>query len=176
MRHLSSSFDMIIAVDTNTKAIVSQKVSVTGIVHCVLKRLPEADNYYADFPWHGAIIFRNCPNELPPEKFGWMTVIQTINHDPLNRLKKFAIVTDHDLDNHVSYNNKKLPILSEFYLPDNFMLLYGRGDGPNESLLNYVVKQCDKESTEVLRMIEQAGYYQHGDARYSINQIPVPGL
>lgn len=176
MRHLSSSFVLIIGVDTNTKAIGSERISVTGIVHCVLQRLPGADSYHADFPWHGAIMFRNCPSALPPEKFGWMTVIKRVNHEPLNRLKRFAIVTDHDLDNHTSYNNKKLPMFREFYLPDNFILMYGRGDGPNQSLLNYVVKQCEKESAEVLRMIEQTGYYQHGDTKFSIKQIPVPGL
>jgi hypothetical protein len=54
--------------------------------------------------------------------------------------------------------------------------MYGRGDGPNQNLLNYLVKQCDKESTEVLKMVEQTGYYQHGDKKYSIDQIPVPSL
>jgi hypothetical protein len=176
MRHLSSSFDLIIAVDTNTKDIGSERISVTGIVHCVLQRLPEADSYHADFPWHGAIMFRNCPSALPPEKFGWMTVIQRVNHEPLNRLKRFAIVTDHDLDNHTPYNNKKLPIFRDFYLPDNFVLVYGRGDGPNQSLLNHVIKECDKKSTEVLRMIGQTGYYQHGDTKFSIDQIPVPSF
>ncbi len=176
MRHLSSSFDLIIGVDTNTKAIGSERISVTGIVHCVLQRLPEPDSYYADFPWHGAILFRNCPSELPSEKFGWMTVIQKVNREPLNKLKRFAIVTDHDLDNHTSYNSRKTAIFREFYLPDNFMLMCGRGDGPNPKLVDYIVKQCDKESTEVLRMIEQTGYYQHGDTKFSIHQIPVPGL
>lgn len=56
------------------------------------------------------------------------------------------------------------------------ILMYGRGDGPNQNLLNYVVKQCDKKSTELLKEIEEKGYYQHGDAKFSINQIPVPGL
>lgn len=176
MRHLSSSFDLIIAIDTNTKVIGSETISVTGIVHCVLQSMPEPDSYYADFPWHGAILFRNCPSELSSEKFGWMTVIQEVNREPLNKLKRVAIVTDHDLDKHTSYNNKQIPIFREFYLPDNFILMYGRGDGPNQSLLNYVVKQCDKESTEILRAIEQDGYYQHGNTKLSINQIPVPGL
>lgn len=176
MKYLSSSFNLIIAVDTNTKAIGSETISVAGIVHCVLQRLPEADSYQADFPWHGAIMFRNCPSVLPPEKFGWMTVIQRVNHEPQNRLKKFAIITDHDLNNHTSYNNRELPIFREFYLPDNIMLMYGRGDGPNQSLLNYVIKQCDQESTEIIRMIEQTGYYQHGETIFSIDQIPVPDL
>jgi hypothetical protein len=176
MKYLSSSFDLIIAVDTNTIVIAGETVSVTGVVHCVVQGTSDPNAYNVDFSWHGAVLFRNCPNELPSEKFGWMIVIQRVNHEPLNRLKRFAIVTDHDLDNHTSYNNKKLPIFREFYLPDNFVLIYGRGDGPNQSLLNYVVKQCDKRSTEVIRMIEQTGYYRQGETKFSIDQIPVPVL
>jgi len=176
MRHLSSDFDLIIAIDTNTRVIRSERISVSGVVHCALQRTADPNSYHADFPWHGAVLFRNCPSDLPSEKFGWMTVMQRINREPLNKLKRFAIVTDHDLDNHTLYNSKKTTIFKEFYLPDNFTFMYGRGDGPNQSLLNYLVKQCDKESTEVLRMVEQTGYYQHGDKKYSIDQIPVPGL
>lgn len=176
MQHLSSAFDLIIAIDTNTKVIGSEKVSVSGIVHCVLQRLPDPDRYYADFPWHGAILFRNCPSELPPEKFGWITVIQNINREPSNRQKRFTIVTDHDLDNHISFNSRQTAIFREFYLPDNFVLIYGRSDGPNQNLLNYVVNQCEKKSAEVLRIIEQTGYYKHGDRKFTIDQIPVPSL
>ena len=176
MRHLFSAFDLIIAIDTNTKVIAGERISATGIVHCALQLMsgPEHDGYHADFPWHGAFLFRNCPNGLPPEKFGWMTEIKRINSVPLSGSKRFAIVTDHDLDSHTSYNAKETPIASDFYLPDNFTLMYGRGDGPTQNLLNYLVKQCDKESSDVLKMIEQNGYYQHGETKYSIDQIPVP--
>lgn len=176
MRYLSSSFDLIIAVDTNTKVIGGEAVSVTGIVHCIVQKTPDPDRYYVVFPWNGAILFRNCPSEMPSEKFGWMTVIKKANSEPLNKIKRFAIVTDHDLDNHIPYNNKQIPIFRDFYLPDNFILMYGRGDGPNQNLLNYVVKQCDKKSTELLKEIEKKGYYQHDDTKFSIKQIPVPDV
>jgi hypothetical protein len=176
MRHLFSDFDLVIAIDTNTKVIGNERISVTGIIHCIVKRMVEPGSYRVDFPWHGAILFRNCPSELPSEKFGWITEIRRINQNPLSKSKRFAIVTDHDLDNHTSYNTKKTPIYKEFNMPENFKLMYGRSDGPSQSLLNYLVKQCDKESTEVLRMIEQNGYYQYNGIKYLINQIPVPNL
>ena len=176
MRHLSSDFDLIIAIDTNTRVIQSERISVSGIVHCVLQRTDNPNEYYADFPLHWAFLFRNCPNNLHPEKFGWMTVIQKINREPQNRLKSFAIVTDHDLENHTSYNSKKTAIFNDFYLPNNFTFMYGKGDGPNQNILNHLVKQCDKKSTEVLKMVEKIGYYQDGEKKYSIDQIPVPNL
>ncbi len=175
MKHLSS-FDMIIAVDTNTKIIESETVSVTGVVHGGVQKTLNPDIYDVDFPWYDVILFRNCPSELPSEKFGWMTVIRRFNHNPLNETKRVAIVTDHDLDNHQLYKNKQIPIFRNFYLPDNITLMYGRSDGSTENLLNDVVKRCDKKSTETLREIEKNQYYQHGDKKISITQIPIPSL
>lgn len=176
MRHLSSSFDLIIAVDTNTKVIDSETVSVSGILHCIVQTTPEPATYNVLFPLHGALLFRNCPTELPPEKFGWMMVMQNINRDPLNRKKRYALITDHDLDSHISYNRKRTPIFREFYPSNNFTLMYGKGDGPKENLLNYLIIECDKQSTNILKTIEQNGSCQDGERKIYINQIPVPNL
>jgi hypothetical protein len=174
MKYLSSSFDLIIAVDTNTKLVTSEIISVTGVVHCIAQTTSDSDTYHVDFPWHGAALFRNCPNELPAEKFGWITVMQETNRDPQNIRKRFALVTDHDLDNHLLYNRREKPIFRDFYMPDNFVLMYGRGDGPNHNLLNYLIRLCDKESTELLKEIQVKGYYQLDGMTFLIDQIPVP--
>jgi len=176
LNHLSSSFDLIIAVDTNTKVIESEIISVTGIVHCVVQKTLDPDGYYVDFPWHGVILFRNCSSELHPEKFGWMTVIKESIRRFLDKPKRIAIVTDHDLDNHGLYNDKKIPIFKDFYLPDNFALIYGRSDGPRQNIMNYVVKQCDTKSREILDRIEERGYFMDGKNSIQISQIPVPML
>ncbi len=52
----------------------------------------------------------------------------------------------------------------------------GGGDGPKQNLLNYLIKQCDKKSADVLKAIEQDGFYQDGERKIFINQIPVPSL
>ena len=176
MKYLSSSFDLIVAVDTNTKVIGSETVSVTGVIHCVVQATSDPGAYNLEFPWHGAVLVRNCPNELSPEKFGWKTVMQEANKDPRNIQKRFALVTDHDLGNHTSYNSKRIPIFRNFYLPTNFVLMYGRGDGPNQNPLNYVVRQCDKKSTDILKEIEEKGYCQIDERKLTISQIPVPRL
>jgi hypothetical protein len=54
--------------------------------------------------------------------------------------------------------------------------MYGRSGGPNLNLLNSLVKKCDKEANNILRMLEQNGYCQYDDKKYSIDQIPVPKL
>lgn len=179
LKHVSSAFDLIVAMDTNTKVIAGERISAAGIVHCVLQRIPdpEREGYYASFPWQGTILFRNCPSSVSPEKFAWITEMRRINDgEPLRGSKKFAVVTDHDLDNHTLFNAKKTPIFWDIYLPDNFTLIYGRGDSPNDNFLNHLVKQCDKESSTVLEMIEQTGYYERGEVKYLVDQIPVAVL
>jgi hypothetical protein len=171
---LSSSFDLVVATDTNTKIIRGEKISVTGIIYSVVKSTPDPSAYHVDFPWDGVSVFRNCPKELPAEKFGWKTVMSHLNGCSENLSKKFAFVTDHDLDNHHLYNERKVPIFKDFLAPPNFTLMYGRGDGPTENLLNYLIKLCDKKSTEVLKDIAAKGYFQYGDVSRSIDQIPIP--
>jgi hypothetical protein len=105
-----------------------------------------------------------------------MGCIQRINHEPLNKLKRFALLTGHDLDNHPKYNNQKIPIFGEFYLPKNFTLIYGKSDLPNESLLNHLVVKCHKQADKALDMIRGTGYYQYGNIKKSIDEIPVPTL
>ena len=175
-RHLSTSFDLLIAIDTNTKIIGSEALSVSAVVHCIVQRTSDPNKYYAGFPWHGAILFRNCPNELHPEKFGWITEIKRINSNPQNRTRSFALITDHDLGNHIPYNNKQVPVYGSFYLPDNFRVMYGRGDSSKENLLNHLLQQCDKKSTDLIKEIEKNGYYQYEGKRFLINEIPVPSL
>jgi hypothetical protein len=176
MRYLSSFFDLVVAADTNTKIIGAENISVTGIVYSVVQGTPDPNAYRIDFPWDGISVFRNCPESLPAEKLGWMTVMSQLNGCSENLSKKFAFVTDHDLDNHQLYNGRKTPILGDFLVPPNFTLMYGRGDGPTENLLNYLIKLCDKKSTEVLKDIEAKGYFHYGNIKLHIDQIPVPRI
>ncbi len=175
MKYLAS-FDLIIAVDTNTKIIGGETVSVSGVVHCIVQNTPEPNRYQVSFTHQGVILFKNCPRELSPEKFGWLMVMRKAICESLNKEQCFALVTDHDLNALISYNNKQIPIFRDFYLPDNFIFMYGRGDGPSRNLLNYVVKLCDKKSAELLKEIETKGYFQHNDTKLFINQIHEPHL
>lgn len=173
LRHLSS-FGLIVGVDTNTKVIGEKRISVAGVVHCVMEKATESDIYSVNFPWHGAILFKNCPSEMHPEKFSWLSVIKALHQSAINRSKQIALVTDHDLDNHISYNGKKVHVFGTSYLPDNITLIYGRGDGPTENILNHLIKQCDTKSSNILKEFEETGYCQIGTDRIRVDQIPVP--
>ena len=123
---------------------------------------------------HGACLFRNLPNELSPEKYGWILAINRITRESDYRMKKFCLVSDHDLDNHNQHNNRQLPILKNVYLPSNFTLMYGRGDSSKENILNDLVIRCEKEAARILQEISETGCYKDHDKTISISQIPIP--
>jgi len=170
--HLSS-FDRIVAVDTNTKQIGADKLSVSGIVPCRVYS-SEKNIYAVDFLPHGAFIFRNCPPELSPEKYGWLITINKFCREPDSIKKKYCLVTDHDLDKHNAYNSRELPIFRDIYLPPNVVLMYGKGDSSKENILNDLVIRCEKEASRILKGIKEAGCYKLQDKNISISQIPIP--
>ena len=170
--HLSS-FDMIIAVDTNTKQIGADMLSVSGIIPCHVRH-ESPNNYALEFLPHGACLFRNFSPKLSPEKFGWLLAINRITRESDYRMKKYCLVSDHDLDNHIQYNNRQLPILKNVYLPTNFTLMYGRGDSSKENILNDLIMRCDKEASRILKEMAATGCYKFQDKNISISQIPIP--
>ncbi len=171
LRHLST-FDLIIGIDTNTKTINSEEISATGIIHCRLTPAPGKPGYNGTMQMPGFLLFRNCPKELHPEKLAWMNIINRFNRNPDNRRKRFTIVTDHDLGNHIPFNERQTAIFKDFYMPDNSTLMYGRGDGSTDSILNDLIKRCDKRSTEILNCLEKDGLYKDSNVKISFDQIP----
>jgi len=175
-RHLTSSFDIVIGVDTNTRTIGENNISTTYVIYCDIQRISEDGFCNVEFQNHGVILFRNCTSDLHPEKFGWIQTLNELYRDPRNIGKKIGIITDHDMSNHKAYIERKLPIYKEFYLPVNVSLLYGRADGANDTMLNCIVRLCDKKSNEVLDYIQSNGVYTQGDITISIDQIYEPKI
>lgn len=173
-RHLTSSFDLVIGVDTNTRKIGNDDISATYVIHCDIQGISEDGYCNVEFPNHGVILFRNCPHDLHPEKFGWMQTIKELYIDPQNKGKRIGIITDHDMNNHKSYTERKMPIYKDICMPGNVSLLYGRGDGASDSILNSIVRLCNKKANEVLDYIQSNGCYEQGNIKILINQIYEP--
>jgi hypothetical protein len=173
-RYLTSSFDIVIGVDTNTSVIGSDDISAAYIIHCDIQGISEDGFCNIEFPSHGVILFRNCPPDLHPEKFGWMQMLNELYRDPRNKGKRIGIITDHDMSNHKSYIDRTLPLFKDIYLPSNVVLLYGKGDGAKDTMLNVVVHLCDKKSKEVLNYINLKGFYEQGNIKVLISQIHEP--
>ncbi len=171
-----SSFDLIIGVDTNTKEVRGDLVSASGIVQCQVRPTSDPSIYNVEFPQSGASLFRNCPQEIPPEKYGWLCIIESLNRDRRNVARTVCLVSDHDLDNHGHYNSRTLPIFRDTYLPSNCIIVYGKGDSSQDNLLNYLIRLCDKESTLRLKEISEKGYCTNGAMNIPLSRIPVPTI
>lgn len=175
-RYLTSSFDIVIGLDTNTRTIGENNISATYVIHCDIQGISQDGFCNVEFPNHGVILFKNCTSDLHPEKFGWIQTLNELYRDPRNIEKRIGIITDHDMSNHKAYIERKLPIYKEIYLPGNVSLLYGRADGASDTMLNCIVRLCDKKSNEVLDYIQSNGVYTQGDRTISIDQIYEPKI
>lgn len=174
MRYLSSKFDNIFAIDTNTKLIKGDKISACSLVQGAVRGVAGSDKYEVKYRLDGMILFRNCPPGIPAERFGWLALIQRVNSKRANINRRFALITDYDRDNHDRYNLRNLPILHDVYLPSNFALIYARSDAGVENVLNIFLKVCEKNSSHVLKCLEEKGVFEDEGHRIVIDEIPIP--
>lgn len=149
--HALEKFDRIFAIDTNTKTINDESISVSCVVLCKLSR-DRKNSLIAEFlPVH-CLEFRNTQGIT--ENTAWRKAIQLITANPsYNANMKFGIIVDSDLGNISSYNNRSKPFYPGLYLPKNIELIYASADTGKEYLANKLISLCDKEATKLLEEI-----------------------
>lgn len=142
---LICQFDVIFAVDTNTKNINGVNISVPSMQCCEINKNKNETSF--TFCCFGLVCLKNI-EENHPEKIGIKLLIQAImSNQNYSKNLKIGIVTDHDLGNIDKYNKKEIPLCEDFYLPENFTLLYAT-DKPKENILNILISECDKEANK----------------------------
>ncbi len=169
--YLSSSFDLILAIDTNTKLLMGHLVSISCVMECYTVRTTATQVDFA-YRRHGNLAFKDCQNG-EAEKLAWSMLVRIVTSNPkYNEKLRVAVITDHDLDSHSKYNNGQLPIYHDTYLPANFTLLYASSDAGNDNVLNRFIRECDQDATNILRQLEKKGSVTIGDFTMSIDMIP----
>ena len=144
-------FDRIFAIDTNTKVIKGESISVCCIVLCKLTR-DKSNLFIAEFAPVHCLEFRNIQGAA--ENIAWMKAIQLITTNPFYNMNlKFGIIVDSDLGNIPFYNNRSKPICSDFYLPPNIELIYASTDVGKEYLVNKLISLCENDATKLLEDI-----------------------
>jgi len=146
-------YDLIFAIDTNTKKIKDNTISVSCVVLCKLDYTSEnkIDIKYAPIE---CFEFRNIKQKH--ENVAWVKAIERITNNPANNKKtKIGLVVDSDLGNIPAYNNRKMPIYSDFYLPANIELLHASSDAGKEFVLNRIISLCDREAKKLLKKLEK---------------------
>ncbi len=173
--YLASNFNRVFAIDTNTKQIDNNKISVCSIIESYFgnKQNNQISFFYRK---SGILLFKNCPDNLE-EKFSWVKFIKlVISSQNYNDKLKFAIITDHDFGNRDKYNNKELPLIRDFYLPDNFKFIYASSDTGKEFLLNKCIKKCDKDAKEILNKFKKNKIINLNGTEISIDNIQEPNF
>lgn len=168
--YLASEFDVIYSIDTNTKQISNDMVSVSSINKWYAKKTQVAQIEISQEE-HRNIFFKNCPNN-ESEKFAWYKLITILTSSPIyNENLRIALITDHDLSNHPKYNDRVKPIFKDFYLPYNFTLIYASGD-KKENILNMLIMECDKDAHNITKLLEKKGTVNIGNSIITIDRIP----
>lgn len=179
-------FDVIFAIDTNTRLIdgISRSVGATSVLekqsaerheNGAISKVTFHENMFMIFEvaMHGSSPGSN------PETHSWRLFIE---EGVKKYYKKYSdnlrigLVVDSELANLHQYNQRLLPLCGDYFLPSNFILLYASADTGADLPLNKLLMYCDKEATlqlDAMQRGEKMGAIlikREGD-----RQIAVPG-
>jgi len=145
-------YEHIFAIDTNTKTIRNEKISVTCVVYCILSRI--SGRLKARYNPVFYIKFANAGKRA--EKIGWMLAIKNILTNPkIAASQRIGVVVDSDLQNIPVFNRRDKAIDDNFYLPASFELVYASSDAGKEYLANKLISCCDTEANKALKNIKK---------------------
>lgn len=141
------------AVDTNTKEIRGELVSVCGVVGGVAA--VSAQGVICHYRPIQCIEYRGVTSS--PEKIGWWETIQGICAAPTYlATKRYGVVVDAYLGELEAFNERSQPIVRDFFLPENVSLIYASSDVPNETLANKMLSLADGIASTILNGLAEA--------------------
>lgn len=154
VKSLFTEYDAICFVDTNTKSIGGEKVSVVAAHYVLMGDSPleiEKEEY---------LYFEFRDTEEKPEILGWIIALKEfILRDEVS-FERVALVVDSELDKHEAFNKADVPLLGDFFLPENITIVYSSADTAS-NLVNKAMKECDKVATIIMKKIE-SNYSREG--------------
>jgi uncharacterized protein YuzE len=148
-------YDQVWAVDTNSKSAFGCTVNVTAL------SVVATDRSEAILPF-GLILFGKTKGIA--ELFGWRQFIKlAMSHSQYHESHRYGLIVDADLPNIKRYNNRTLPIHEDFFLPNNFELIYATADKGGDSIFNRALKRSDNLAklalTSIIRLEKNAKYF-----------------
>lgn len=142
----------LVAVDTNTKMVGGRRLSVSTACF-VPGRLANQGNPIAFDPLCAYAIFDAAP-EANPERIGWHLLIR--NHILPARLaneERVGVVVDSELSLLPAINSGDRHYYADHPLPPGVVMLYGTSDSGSDTLLNAMIRHCDKYATLMLEQV-----------------------
>lgn len=132
-------FDHIFAIDTNTKSLGEDSISVSGVVHGFLSF--EEDQVRLNYTPIFLLEFWNA--QTKPERLGWYALISAIERNPDFAEKKVGIIVDSELGELDGLNERRSPLDEAYFLPTGFELIYATGDVASNAT-NKLIRLCDR--------------------------------
>ncbi|MDQ3253853.1 MAG: hypothetical protein M3R15_08095 [Acidobacteriota bacterium] len=154
-------FDVLFAIDTNTRTINTDRHSVAAMSVLEIQNLTKTDGVLRkaklNINMFGALIRgKNMPGN--PENWMWKVAIE----DGIKKLYpkysdslRIGLIVDSNLAVLPEYNARTEPIFESYFLPPNFTLVYATADGGAEYILNRLIRLCDKEADKQLKAIAE---------------------
>lgn len=142
-------FDLLVALDTNTRLISGCSLSVTGIV---------LGSWVSDPRTGSKSLYYRTPFCLefvelcePREKIGWIMALTELSaRGHITEGTATAVVVDAHLADIPTINARKEPVFADVYLPVGVTLLYASADVGAEYGSNKLIRYADQVSTRVL--------------------------
>lgn len=142
-------FDMMIAIDTNDKTINGEEHSATGII--VAEWLSDKADPKYTYAYETPFCVEYLSLLSPREIIGWCIALQHLNTVGLIKASaKIAIIVDSYLEDLPKFNSRSIPLYQDFYLPQQFTLIYASADAGAEFIANQLLKNADKAATLTL--------------------------
>lgn len=142
-------YDLLFAIDTNTRHINGISHSIGGFLYCELIKKQQAIKWLVPF----GIEFTD---EHKPENFSWKIVMEHILEDPaLKSVSRIGVLVDSEYSQIDNYNKRTMPIWGDVFLPTNVRLIYASTDTGKEFLINKLINEADKFSNFLLDHIER---------------------
>ena len=172
--YLANQFNVIFAIDTNTKQIEDKKISISTCVEAYFQKLND-ETIKLSSRKMGNIIF-TTPIINIEEKIAWILFIKKLMVNERFTSDKIAIITDHDLGNHGNYNKRKAPLLDDFYLPKNITFIYASTDSGSENIINKLLSRCDKDAQNIIKILEEKNEVIIEGKKITLHNIPIVNI
>lgn len=148
---LVKKFDLLVAIDTNTATIGGTTHHVSFGCQAVFNSEKKISNIVA-LPQNFVLL----GDYDKPENRNIRSLIEFIKSTTFSRPGvKFedmyiGIITDSDLINHSAINKRKIPLIENYFLPQNIELIFAT-DAASDTIFNQMIRWCHKYSTDMIK-------------------------
>jgi hypothetical protein len=161
-QQLTSSFDYLMAVDTNyySSPEFREKNRGYAIGVCssivIKERLTDLGGVSFEIKQHKTYLIATTQNESLFEPAGWHLALSALNPDLLKGCR-LGVIVDHGLGDLPSMNKREIGYYKDFILPEYAQFIYASAD-KSENEINKIFQYCDKAGKAILDHFKASGF------------------